>query len=95
MNLAEVIKKCMSDQAFKTELMADPKKVLTELGVKVPDGMTVKVVENSSSVFHLVIPSKSSGKGQEMSDAELASAAGGWNPYDTETSTTCCCRGGG
>lgn len=79
-NLPEVISACMRDPALKARLVADPKKVLTELGVKVPEGMTVKVVENSSSVFHLVIPHLPAERLRTMSDTELAAAAGGWNP---------------
>jgi len=58
-------------------LVADPKKILTELGVKVPEGTTVKLAENTLSVFHPVNPSNRVVPGQELSDADLASAAGG------------------
>ena len=92
-NLAHVIQTCLKDPALKAKLIANPASVLSEHGVKIPAGMTVKVVENTSQVFHLVLPNTAAGTGK-LSDEELASAAGGWNPYDTETSTTCCCYGG-
>lgn len=90
-NLAHVVSSCLKDPALKAKLLANPAAVLAEHGVKIPAGMTVKVHENSASVFHLVLPNTASAAGH-LSDDELAAAAGGWNPYDTETSTTCCCH---
>lgn len=90
-NLAHVVSSCLKDPALKAKLLANPAAVLTEHGVKIPAGMTVKVHENSASVFHLVLPNTASAAGN-LSDDELAAAAGGWNPYVTETSSTCCCH---
>lgn len=90
-NIAHVVSTCLKDPALKAKLLANPAAVLAEHGVTIPAGMTVKVHENSPSVFHLVLPNTASAAGN-LSDDELAAAAGGWNPYDTETSTTCCCR---
>lgn len=90
-NLAHVITACSKDPALKAKLMANPAAVLAEHGVKVPAGMTVKVLENTPKLYHLVLPNVASGSGK-LSDEELAAAAGGWNPWDGETSTTCCCH---
>jgi Nitrile hydratase, alpha chain len=53
---SKVVAKAWSDPAFKSKLMADPKAALSDAGVKVPADLTIKVVENTSKVFHLVIP---------------------------------------
>lgn len=90
-NLAHVVRSCRKDPALKAKLLANPAAVLAEHGIKIPAGMTVKVHENSASVFHLVLPNTASAAGN-LSDDELAAAAGGWNPYVTETSSTCCCH---
>ncbi|MFM1890830.1 MAG: hypothetical protein RLZZ565_1587 [Planctomycetota bacterium] len=90
-NIAHVVSTCLKDPALKAKLLANPAAVLTEHGVKIPAGMTVKVHENSASVFHLVLPNTTAGAGN-LSDDELAAAAGGWNPYDTTTGTSGCCH---
>jgi len=70
----KVIAKAWRDPAFKAKLVADPHAVLKDAGVAVPAGVTVKVVENSASHFHLVLPPKPTG---ELSDEALDKVAGG------------------
>ena len=89
-NLAHVVRSCLKDPALKAKLLANPAAVLTEHGIKIPAGMTVKVHENSASVFHLVLPNTTASAGN-LSDDELAAAAGGWDPFDGTTHTTGCC----
>jgi hypothetical protein len=71
--LSRVIARCWTDPAFKARLLADPVAVLREDGVEVPDGLQVKVLENTQAVQHWVLPSPP----RDVSDAELAQAAGG------------------
>ena len=56
--------------------MSDPKAVLSEYGLEVPDGMDVKVVENADNCVHITMPAPPSGS-MELSDEELSNAAGG------------------
>ena len=56
--------------------MADPKAVLAEHGMDVPDGMDIKVVENADNCVHITMPAPPAGS-MQLSDAELGSAAGG------------------
>jgi hypothetical protein len=67
--------RALTDPALKAKLLADPAAVLKANGLKVPTGMTIKVVENTDKVVHLVLPTRSAP--QELSDAELQQAAGG------------------
>lgn len=77
----QVIAKCWSDGAFKQKLMADPHGALKSAGVDVPPGMTVKAVENSDKVFHLVVPPAPT----DLSDNDLEKvAAGGGTFYDLQ-----------
>jgi hypothetical protein len=66
-----VVRAC-SDPALKAKLLADPAGVLKANGLTVPAGLTVKVVENTDKVVHLVLPVK--GTPAELSDAELSDA---------------------
>jgi hypothetical protein len=56
--------------------MSDPKAVLAEYDMDVPDGMNVKVVENADNCVHITMPAPPSGS-NELSDEELSNAAGG------------------
>ena len=56
--------------------MSDPKSVLKDYGLEVPDGMDVKVVENADDCVHITLPAAPAGSG-DLSDDELSNAAGG------------------
>ena len=74
--LAEIFAACWKDEALKQRFMADPKAVLAEHGMPVPDGMVVNVVENTDTTVHITMPAPPSG-GMDLSDDELSNAAGG------------------
>jgi hypothetical protein len=56
--------------------MRDPKSVLKDYGLEVPDGMDVKVVENADDCVHITLPAAPAGS-MDLSDDELSNAAGG------------------
>ena len=74
--LASLFAACWKDEALKARLMADPKAVLAEYDMPVPDGMDVKVVENADNCVHITMPTPPAGH-MELSDHELSNAAGG------------------
>ena len=80
--LAALFAACWKDDALKARFMADPKTVLAEHGIDVPDNIDVNVVENSDNCVHITMPAAPSGAG-ELSDEELGNAAGG-------TGVVCC-----
>ena len=53
--------------------MADPLGTLKAEGATMPDGLSVKVLENTDKVFNLVIPAKPT----DLTDADLDKVAGG------------------
>ncbi len=73
--LARLFAACWKDEALKARFMADPRTVLAEHGMPVPDGMDVKVVENADDCVHITMPAPPSG---DLSDDELEKAAGGF-----------------
>ena len=79
--LADLFAACWKDEALKQRFMADPKAVLAEYGMDVPDGMAVNVVENTDNTVHITMPAPPSGS-MGLSDEELSNAAGG-ACYDT------------
>ena len=73
--LADLFAACWKDEALKQRFMADPKAVLAEYGMDVPDGMAVNVVENTDNTVHITMPAPPSGHGY-LSDEELSNAEG-------------------
>ena len=71
----EIANQATNDKAFKKRLMSDPKAVLKENGLELPQGVDVKIVENTDTVFHLTLPPPAST--QELSEADMAAIAGG------------------
>ena len=74
--LAALFAACWKDDALKQRFMSDPKQVLAEYGMDVPDGMDVNVVENSDNTVHITMPMAPDGH-HDLSDEELSAAAGG------------------
>jgi hypothetical protein len=71
--MGRIMAKAWADEAFKERLLADATAVLKEQGLAVPEGVTVKAVENSDKVFHLIIPKRPS---TELSEEQLDAAVG-------------------
>ena len=74
--LAQVFAACWKDEALKARFLSDPKAVLAERGIDMPDNIDVKVVENSDNTVHITMPKAPSGS-TELTDEELAGAVGG------------------
>ena len=74
--LAALFAACWKDEALKARFMTDPKAVLAEYGIDVPDGIDVNVVENTDNTVHITMPQAPAGAA-ELSDEELGKVAGG------------------
>lgn len=73
---SEVVKKALTDAKFKAELLKDPKAALEKVLGKKLDRQ-VKVVEDSASTVHLVLPHFTEPSKGAMDDASLEKVAGG------------------
>lgn len=54
--LSQIVAKAWSDPIFKERLIEKPKMVLTEEGIKIPDDMSIEVVENTATKRYLTLP---------------------------------------
>ncbi len=71
--MGKVIAKALQDEAFKQQLIADPAAVLKAAGVEVPEGKTLKVVADTESTRHIVLPARPA----NLSDEEISRVVGG------------------
>ncbi|MEC8321575.1 MAG: NHLP leader peptide family RiPP precursor [Planctomycetota bacterium] len=88
--LAELFAACWRDEALKTRFMSDPRSVLAERGMAVPDGVEVVVVEDADDCVHITLPADPV-VGTSLSDEELVAAAGGdsfWDSCDRHSNCT-------
>ena len=74
-----LVQRSLQDEDFRQRLLADPKgTVEQELGRRLPEGVRVRVVQESADTIYLVLPSASAlGEGEEISDEALEAVAGG------------------
>ena len=77
--MERIAAKAWLDDAFKAKLLTDANTALAEEGIEVPAGITIKVIENTPSTLHFVLPAKP--RDGELSEEQLAdSTAGGYCP---------------
>ncbi len=76
MSLNKAIARAWTDDAYRAKLLNEPHAALAEVGIEVPAGVTIKVVENTADTLHVVLPMAPEGAA-ELSDEALEKAAGG------------------
>lgn len=80
--MSKVIALAWNDPEFKSALLADPNKVLTEMGISIPEDVNVKIVEDTDNLIHMILPSEPT---EELTMDELKKLSGGitWPPRIT------------
>jgi len=74
-----IIQRSLEDEDFRRRLLEDPRAVVEEeLGTRLPEGVEVRVVEETADTIYLVLPGSSvvGDKGGELSDRQLESVPG-------------------
>lgn len=74
---AKILAKAWTDEAFKQRLLASPRTVLEEHGIDAPEGIEFKVVEQTNSVIHLILPPRPV-SGEITAEALEKRDAAGW-----------------
>jgi hypothetical protein len=72
---ARIVGQAMSDLTFRKKLLADPAGTLKRAGVVVPDGIAVRVVEDTATLVHVVLPAVE--RDGAMVDNDLDAVSGG------------------
>jgi hypothetical protein len=71
---ARIIGQAMSDANFRKKLLTDPVGTLRGAGVEVPDGVSVRVVEDTPTLVHVVLPPPVDESEIADSDLDMVSA---------------------
>ena len=76
-----MVEKATVDKEFRDRLLADPKAAIgDELGLAVPESLSIEVHEESPETAHLVLPPDGN-----LSEGELGKVAGGaWEHPDQQ-----------
>ncbi|MEH1770610.1 NHLP leader peptide family RiPP precursor [Nostoc sp.] len=79
---ARIVAKAWKDEAYKQELLTNPKTVTRQkFGVKFADDLNVSVREENSNSLYFVLPLCPQIEGQELSEEELNSVVGGYSTF--------------
>jgi hypothetical protein len=86
--IGQVSAQALQDEAYRTRLQGDPKAVLSESGLDLPEGIDVKVLSQfeeipagDASTLYLVVGAT----GDQLSHEELSAVAGGGSCQSTSS----------
>ena len=81
----KIVAKAWTDEGYKQRLLDDPNSVMSEEGIKIPEGVEFKCVEDTERQVWLVIPPNPDGSiNTELDDAQLNEvSAGAGDPSNT------------
>ena len=55
--LKQIVDKSSTDEGFRQQLLADPKKTISdELGISMPESMTIVIHESDMQTVHVALP---------------------------------------
>jgi len=72
---SKVVAEAWADDAFKRRLMKNPASALKKFGIDVPQGLELRVVENTDKVRYITLPPKPQGDVTSLSGAAGFAAA--------------------
>jgi Nitrile hydratase, alpha chain len=67
--IENIVARAWTDDIFKCRLVSDPAGVLKAEGVRIPQGVEVRILEDTDNVLHVVLPMKPSGR--ELAEAQF------------------------
>ena len=83
--MGEVVARAWSEDDYRERLLAAPGEVLNEAGIPTPEGVELRVVENTESVTYITLPAAPS---EDLSDDALEAVAGGSTAGSASTAGT-------
>jgi hypothetical protein len=89
----QVIDRASSDPEFRAQLLENPKEAISkQLGVPLPEGITIRAIEEQPGEVVLVLPARGTASGARLSSQDLEQVAGGGsaNSYGSPIWMQCC-----
>ena len=77
---SQLVAQAWADEKLKKRLLAEPAAVLKEHQIEVPEGVEIRVVENTDKVYYLTLPAKPAGEVTELTGREMKAVMGGDTP---------------
>jgi hypothetical protein len=54
--IGKIIARAWTDEQYKARLVSDPRSVFDEAGLDLPEGVEIRVVEDTPGINHFVLP---------------------------------------
>jgi hypothetical protein len=78
---ARIIAKAWKDEAYKQELLTNPKAVIErEFGVQFTEEISIQIREENPTALYFVLPMRPQIEEQELSEKDLEEVSGGLTP---------------
>ena len=74
--IARIVAKCWMDESYRKNFIADPAAALKDEGIIVPEGVKIRVLEDTSELRSFILPAKPDDLGdvEKLEDRLAASA---------------------
>ncbi len=83
--LESLISRAWSDELFKARLIKDPVKAIEEeLGLRIPDFINVKVLQETADTRYIVLPYHPAEDEDELDDSDLDQVSAGMSRIDPQ-----------
>ena len=70
----QIIQKAWADPEFKERLLANPESAIEDaFGIQIPDGYTLKVLEETDDTYYLVLPQSPAADGELIAASDNVS----------------------